>query len=92
MQLRAEALEAHLAKSLAPLYVITSDEHLLALEAADKIRAHARSQGFSEREVLVADRYFDWSSLLAVSQSMSLFGDRLLHSLLASLKHKIRSL
>jgi DNA polymerase III delta subunit len=37
MQLRAEALEAHLAKSLAPLYVITSDEHLLALEAADKI-------------------------------------------------------
>ena len=76
MQLRAEALEDHLAKSLAPLYVITSDEHLLALEAADKIRAHARSQGFTEREVLVADRYFDWSSLLAVSQSMSLFGDR----------------
>ena len=32
MQLRAEALEAHLAKSLAPLYVITSDEHLLALD------------------------------------------------------------
>ena len=76
MQLRAEALEDHLAKSLAPLYVITSDEHLLALEAADKIRAQARSQGFTEREVLVADRYFDWSSLLAVSQSMSLFGDR----------------
>ena len=37
MQLRPEALEGHLAKGLAPLYVITSDEHLLALEAADRI-------------------------------------------------------
>jgi len=47
MQLRAEALDAHLAKTLAPLYVIVSDEHLLALEAADRIRIRARSQGFS---------------------------------------------
>ena len=30
MQLRADALDTHLAKSLAPLYVIASDEHLLA--------------------------------------------------------------
>ena len=45
MQLRPEALEPHLAKGLAPLYVITSDEHLLALEAADKIRRAARAAG-----------------------------------------------
>jgi hypothetical protein len=45
MQLRPEALDGHLAKGLAPLYVITSDEHLLALEAADKIRSKARAQG-----------------------------------------------
>jgi len=32
MQLRLEALDGHLSKGLAPLYVITSDEHLLALE------------------------------------------------------------
>ena len=38
MQLRADALDVHLTKPLAGLYVITSDEHLLALEAADKIR------------------------------------------------------
>ena len=76
MQLRAEALDAHLAKSLAPLYVITSDEHLLALEAADRIRAKARASGFTEREVLVAERYFKWGELLASHQSMSLFGDR----------------
>ena len=76
MQLRAEALEAHLAKSLAPLYVISSDEHLLALETADRIRAKARASGFTEREVLVAERYFKWGELLAANQSMSLFGDR----------------
>lgn len=76
MQLRLDALDAQLAKSLAPLYVITSDEHLLALEAADKIRKAARTQGLSEREVLVAERYFKWGELLAANQSQSLFGDR----------------
>ncbi|MCM0045000.1 MAG: DNA polymerase III subunit delta [Burkholderiaceae bacterium] len=76
MQLRAEALEAHLSRGLAPLYVITSDEHLLAMEAADRIRARARAAGFSEREVLVVERYFKWGELLAANQAMSLFGDR----------------
>jgi len=76
MQLRAEALDAHLAKSLAPLYVIASDEHLLALEAADKIRARARAADYSDREVLTAERYFNWGALLAATQSQSLFGER----------------
>jgi DNA polymerase-3 subunit delta len=76
MQLRLDALEAHLAKSLAPLYVISSDEHLLALEAADKIRRTARAQGISEREVLVVERSFKWGELLAANQSQSLFGER----------------
>ena len=76
MQLRFDALDAHLAKSLAPLYVITSDEHLLALEAADKIRKTARAQGCTEREVLVVERSFKWGELLAANQSQSLFGER----------------
>lgn len=76
MQLRPDALDAHLAKPLAPLYVISSDEHLLALEAADKIRKAARMQGFSEREVLTVERSFKWGELLAASQSQSLFGDK----------------
>jgi DNA polymerase III subunit delta len=76
MQLRLDALDAHLSKSLAPLYVIASDEHLLALEAADKIRKTARTQGVSERDVLVVERGFKWGELLAANQSQSLFGDR----------------
>lgn len=76
MQLRADTLDAHLGKPLAPLYVITSDEHLLALEAADKIRKSARAQGLTERDVLTVERSFKWGELLAANQSQSLFGDR----------------
>ena len=76
MQLRSDALESHLTKTLAPLYVITSDEHLLALEAADKIRKAARVSGCTERDVLIVDRSFKWGELLAANQSQSLFGDK----------------
>src|SRR3954471_17877360 len=41
MQLRAEQLEAHLAKHLGAVYAIHGDEPLLALEAADAVRAAA---------------------------------------------------
>ena len=76
MQLRADALDGHLAKTIAPLYVITSDEHLLALDAADRKRRAARAAGHTEREVLTVDRSFKWGSLLAANQSQSLFGDK----------------
>ena len=74
MQLRAEQLEAHLAKTLAPLYVIHGDEPLLALEAADAVRAAARARGYAEREVFIAERGFDWSELAHAGASRSLFG------------------
>jgi DNA polymerase-3 subunit delta len=76
MQLRPDALDAHVSKPLAPLYVIASDEHLLAIEAADKIRKAARAQGFSEREVMTVERGFKWSDLMVANQSQSLFGDK----------------
>lgn len=76
MQLRLEALDGQLAKGLAPLYVITSDEHLLALEAADRIRKTARAQGYTERDVLTVERTFKWGELLAANQALSLFGDK----------------
>lgn len=76
MQLRVDALDGHLAKTIAPLYVISSDEHLLALEAADKIRKAARANGYSERDVLTVERTFKWGELLAANQALSLFGDK----------------
>lgn len=74
--LRPEHLEAHLARELRGLYAVHGDEPLLALEAADAIRARARQAGFSERIVLSAERNFDWRELGASVASLSLFGDK----------------
>jgi len=79
MHLKLDQLDAHLNKvagKLAPLYVLHGDEHLLALEAADRIRSAARAAGYSEREVLHVERHFRWNDLTASAQNMSLFGDR----------------
>ena len=75
-ELRAEQLAAQLAKSLAPVYAVHGDEPLLALEAADAIRAAARRAGFAQREVFEAGRGFDWSELRHAGVSQSLFGDK----------------
>ena len=74
--LRADQLEASLSRGLAPLYLIHGDEPLLSMEAADAIRRKARSEGYSEREVLSVERSFNWGELHAAGASMSLFGDR----------------
>jgi DNA polymerase III subunit delta len=77
MQLRAEALAAHLVKGLARIYTVHGDEPLLAQEAADQIRAAAKAQGFGERQIFtVAGAYFDWAPVLAAAQAMSLFAER----------------
>ncbi|MFZ5555229.1 MAG: DNA polymerase III subunit delta [Pseudomonadota bacterium] len=74
--LDSEALAPQLARGLAPLYAIHGEEPLLAIEAADRIRARARDEGYSEREVLTVESGFDWSQLAAAGASLSLFGAR----------------
>lgn len=77
MQLRAEALDAALARGLKRVYVLHGDEPLLLQEAADRIRAAARAAGFAERRVFtVAGAHFDWSAVLGAAQSLSLFAER----------------
>ena len=76
MKLSCEDLPRHLAKGLAPLYVIHGDEMLLSIEAADTIRTAARKAGFEEREVLTVERGFNWAELRNSAQSLSLFSSR----------------
>jgi DNA polymerase-3 subunit delta len=76
MQIRSGELDAHLAKTLAPVYAVHGDEPLLALEAADAVRAAARKRGFTEREVFEAGRGLDWSELRNSLQSLSLFASK----------------
>lgn len=75
MRLRqAEQLPGQLAKNLGAAYAILGDEALLVLEAADAVRAAARKNGFTEREVYEPGRSFDWSELRHAGATLSLFG------------------
>ncbi len=76
MQVKLDGLAAHLDQRVGSLYVVHGDEHLLAIEAADRIRAAARRAGYAERDVLHVDRWFKWNRLAECGQSLSLFGDR----------------
>ncbi|HEU0202075.1 MAG TPA: DNA polymerase III subunit delta, partial [Burkholderiaceae bacterium] len=77
MQLRLDALAAHLAKGkFARVYTVAGDEPLLANEAIDAIRAAARAAGFTERNVLFASARFDWWQLTQAAQGLSLFAER----------------
>ncbi len=76
MRLGADQLAAHLQRGLAPLYLIHGDEPLLAMEAADAIRARARLAGHDEREVFTAEAGFSWQNLLDSGNSLSLFAAR----------------
>lgn len=75
-QVRSEKLEAQLKRGLAPVYFIYGDETLLVNECADAVRAAARAQGYSDRQVFSVESGFDWNSLLAASDSLSLFAER----------------
>lgn len=76
MQLRFDQLAARLERELAPIYLVTGDEPLQHAEATDAIRAAARAQGYSAREVHEANGEFDWSRLSESADSLSLFADR----------------
>ena len=76
MRISTEQLPQQLKRDLAPLYTVFGAESLLALEATDRIRARARGDGYSEREVLTAEQHFDWAQLRISGQSQSLFASR----------------
>ena len=76
MKLPFARLDAQLAKSLAPVYLLAGDEPLQKMEAADAIRAAAQKQGFSERQVIDVEAGFDWSQLEGEAAAMSLFAER----------------
>ncbi|MBF0256140.1 MAG: DNA polymerase III subunit delta [Gammaproteobacteria bacterium] len=81
MRLRPEQLAAQLKGPLPPVLLLSGDEPLQMLEAADLIRAQARAQGYSERILLETQAHFDWNQLAAESANRSLFGDRRLFDL-----------
>lgn len=76
MRLTLEQLPASLKRALAPIYLISGDEPLLAGEAADAVRGAARAAGHAERTVFFVDRSFAWDELKYSIQTPSLFAER----------------
>src|SRR3546814_15829765 len=73
VQIKANQIATHLAKGLAPLYLVAGEEPLVLQETLDAIRAAARKAGFSEREVLDVERGFSWQRVVDACASLSLF-------------------
>ncbi|MGA9854106.1 MAG: DNA polymerase III subunit delta [Gammaproteobacteria bacterium] len=76
MKLATERLEAHLKNTLARVYLVAGDEPLQREEAADAIRIAAREHGYTDREVLFAERGFDWYQINTASANLSLFASK----------------
>ncbi len=79
-EIPAPALPAPFARGLSAgknIFVICSDEALLAQEAADALRLAARQLGFSERQwFMVSGAHFKWGEVLASGNALSLFADK----------------
>jgi DNA polymerase III subunit delta len=69
-------LERSLAAGLSGIYLIAGEEPLFVGEALARIREAAQARGFTERELFVVERGFDWARFEAESDSLSLFAER----------------
>ena len=76
MKLGPDRLPAQLKNPLPAVILIAGDEPLQREESADAIRKAARAQGYTDREVFVAERGFDWDAMLSAGASLSLFASR----------------
>lgn len=76
MRVYPDKLDDHLARALAPAYLVSGDEPLQLGECCDAIRAAARAAGHTTREVLEAGGGFDWQQLTAEAAAFSLFAEK----------------
>lgn len=76
MKCSHEKLAGLLSAEPAGTFLVSGDETLLTMEAADAIRARARESGYAERQVFFVERGFDWDQVRTAARSMSLFAER----------------
>jgi DNA polymerase-3 subunit delta len=76
MRITTDQLSRTLEKTPAPAWLVFGDEPLLVGEAADAIRARARADGYTGRDLFFVERNFEWSDLLGCSRALSLFAER----------------
>jgi len=75
VKLYPEQLGQHLKSTLARTYVLSGDEPLQLMEAADAIRQAGKAHGYVNRERFHVDSNFEWGTFRTASDSYSLFGE-----------------
>lgn len=76
MQVYPNRLVNQLKQQLPHYVLIFGEEPQQKLDALDKVRQSANIQGFTERLSFVADKQFQWQSLIDAFQTMSLFAQQ----------------
>jgi len=77
MKLAHYQFERHLqARTLAPIYIISSDDILLRQEACTALRQTAHALGFTEALRFFAESGFDWEQFYSTAYAISLFATR----------------
>ena len=76
MQIYPNQFAQHLNKSLPNTVLVFGEEPQQKMEALQRVRDKAQTEGFTERHSLVADAQFEWQHLIDAFQSMSLFAER----------------
>lgn len=76
MQVYPNRFEAQINQGLTGCYLVFGDEPQQKFEIIESVRQHAQNAGFTERTVLVADKEFNWGSLIEATQTLSLFSSQ----------------
>jgi DNA polymerase-3 subunit delta len=76
MKVYANQLRSVLSKKLPLACWLSGDEPLQMRDSTDLIRSICKSQGFTERERYDVDANFEWDTLIAAGNSLSLFADK----------------
>lgn len=76
MKLTLPQLEPHLAKTLASIYIVSSDDLIQKQEAISAIRKAAKKAQFEERLRLTPEAGFDWDQLYSLLYSQSLLSEK----------------
>ncbi len=71
-----DKLDAHLARGLLPVYLVSGDEPLQLGECGDAIRSAAQKAGHTTRQVIDAGAGFDWQQLTSEAATFSLFAEK----------------
>ena len=76
MKIYFSQLSEKLKKGLDQFYLISGDEPLQKMEAADMIRTTAKANGYQDRELFFVERDFDWGGFNINASNASLFSGK----------------